>query len=431
MASKTKRKSAGAPTPPASPQPPVPAQPPIPAQPLAAGFGRDLANTLFPAFLVMILIGFFLIWKLGSAAGNPNPVRALFIAMNSATLSGFSVNPGVGGLNPFGQWVSLVLIIGGSLFAMIVGGLAVIRITAMPITDRAIIVGAIVFEALALALAAPLLWDVDRSPFQALYLAASAFGNCGQVIGNLPGPATLPVHAIILPLAVLGGLGIPSLIELWRAAIALKPVSHHTRVVLGMSAWLYAGGFILIFALNQAGRGPLTISTIREQLPAASVVAVEARTGGMSIARAADLTRPAQWIVAALMAIGASPAGTGSGLKTTTVVALIAGGKKLLAGQYPGRPFAIAFVWLATYAGLALGAVLLLSYVASTDPGDSLFFHGISALSNVGLTVSSIPDEKGMFFAYCAIELVGRMAPLLVLWWMAETATEPAELAVG
>jgi hypothetical protein len=39
-------------------------------------------------------------------------------------------------------------------------------------------------------------------------------------------------------------------------------------------------------------------------------------------------------------------------------------------------------------------------------------------------------DEKGLFFAYSAIILVGRMSPLMVLWWMADT-TSDADLAVG
>ena len=95
-----------------------------------------------------------------------------------------------------------------------------------------------------------------------------------------------------------------------------------------------------------------------------------------------------------------------------------------------GRSFAIAFVWLAVYLGLALGAVLLLAYVSVGDPADNILFNAVSALSNVGFSASTVPDEKGLFFAFNAIILVGRMAPLMILWWMAET-TGDAELAVG
>jgi hypothetical protein len=77
-----------------------------------------------------------------------------------------------------------------------------------------------------------------------------------------------------------------------------------------------------------------------------------------------------------------------------------------------------------------LAAVLLLSYVSGADPADSVFFNAVSAMSNVGYTVAPVQDQKSLFFAYSAIILVGRMAPLMVLWWMAET-TGDGELTVG
>jgi len=57
-------------------------------------------------------------------------------------------------------------------------------------------------------------------------------------------------------------------------------------------------------------------------------------------------------------------------------------------------------------------------------------FNAVSAMSNVGFTVSPVPDQTSLFFAYSAIILVGRMAPLMVLWWMAET-TEGGEVGIG
>jgi Trk-type K+ transport system membrane component len=117
-------------------------------------------------------------------------------------------------------------------------------------------------------------------------------------------------------------------------------------------------------------------------------------------------------------------------LKSTALVELARGTRRLLSGQAAGRPFAIAFVWLAVYLALALAATMLLAYVSGGDPADGVLFNAVSALSNVGFTAWPVPDEKGLFFAYSAIILVGRMAPLMVLWWMAET-TSGAELAIG
>jgi Trk-type K+ transport system membrane component len=412
------------------PAPPSAALAPLLPNPIGGGFGRDLSNALFPAFLGLVLLGFFFIWKFGSAAGNPNPVRALFISMNCATLSGFNENPGVGGLNPFGQSVALALIIAGSLFTMIVGGLAVIRIVRMKFTDRELITAAFIVEAVALILGTSLLWDADRSPFQALFLSASAFGNCGLYVANVPGASNLPVHAVILPLTVLGGLGLPVLMELFDALIFHAKLSDHSKYAISITAWLYILGLVLIVALNQANRGPLAWSTLKSQLPFGSVLSLESRTGGLPIASASDLTQPARWIVIVLMFIGASPAGTGSGLKTTTLAALASGTRKLLRGEHPGRTFTIAFVWLLVYLALAFGAVLLLSFVSAAASPDNVLFDAVSALGNVGLTTGNVLDEKGLFFAYSAIILVGRMSPLMVLWWMAES-TNDATVAVG
>jgi trk system potassium uptake protein TrkH len=399
---------------------------PIPALPLGGGFGRDLANWLFPIFLLMIVAGFLAIWKIGSAAGNPNPVRALFLAMNCATLSGFSEGPGVGGLNNVGQWIAFLLIVGGSLFTMIVGGLAVIRIVRLPFTDMELITSAVIVEAIVLLVGSSLLWEVDRSPFQAMFLAGSSFGNCGQYVSNFPKP--ILIHAIVLPFSILGGLGLPVLMELWCAIVFRAKMSLHSKTVLAATAWLYILGLLLILGLNLAGHSWTDV--IARQLPDASILSVESRTGGLNLARIDTLSQPSRWILVVLMIIGASPAGTGSGVKTTTIVELAEGIKKLLRGESVNRSFAIAIVWIATYLGLLLGATLLLSHVSGNDSGDNTLFNAVSAMSNVGLTAAPVPSQKSVMYAYCAIILVARMAPLMILWWMAET-TADAELAVG
>jgi Trk-type K+ transport system membrane component len=111
-------------------------------------------------------------------------------------------------------------------------------------------------------------------------------------------------------------------------------------------------------------------------------------------------------------------------------VELASGARKLLRGETVGRSFAVAIVWLGTYLALLLGAVMLLSHVSATDPADNILFNAASAMSNVGFTTTPVSSQKSVMFAYCAIILVARMAPLMILWWMAET-TADAQLAIG
>ena len=313
---------------------------------------------------------------------------------------------------------------------MIVGGLAVIRITRMRFTDAQLINTAIIVELAALLVGTSLLWDNDRTIFQAAFLAGTSFGNCGLYVADPPIATNGLVHAVILPLSILGGLGIPVIMELWCSLVFHKKMSPHSRTTVAATAWIYVIGVALILLLNQAGHGWLTWTTLRTQLPPASVLAIESRTGGLPIASIQDLTQPARWFLILLMTIGAGSAGTAGGLKLTTLVQLITGTKKILRNENPGRPFGIAVAWLGIYLALLLGALLLLSYVSSTDPADNILFNATSALSNVGFAATPVQDQKSLFFAYSAIILVGRMAPLMILWWMAET-TPNADLAIG
>jgi trk system potassium uptake protein len=393
---------------------------------LGGGFGRDLANWLFPGYLLIILGSFLLLTRFGMPPGNPNRVRALFYVMNAATLTGFAANPGIEQLSGFGQGIILFLIIAGSLFTMIVGGLAVVRIVRLRYSDVEVIFAAFLLEGAALLIGSGLLWDADRSPFQALFLAASAFGNCGLTLGRVPGAANVLTHGIILPLAVLGGLGLPVLMELGSFAFFRISLSRYSMVVLGMTAWVYLIGMPIMLGLCSAGHW----ASLRSQIPIASALTLASRTSGLEITPIENLPSVARWGLMILMVIGASPAGTAGGLKTTTVVELFRGIRGLLLGKPALRSFAVAVVWLLVFMGLILLSVMLLSFVSAKDPANNTLFNAVSAMSNVGYTAAPMPDEMRVMYAYCAIMLVGRMSPLMVMWWMAES-TADAELAVG
>ena len=87
-------------------------------------------------------------------------------------------------------------------------------------------------------------------------------------------------------------------------------------------------------------------------------------------------------------------------------------------------------MWLASYAGIVLGAAMLLSYVIPEIGGDGALFNAISAASNVGLSQVEIPDRSNVYYALSAIMLMGRMAPPMILWWMVESKVE-TDLAIG
>jgi trk system potassium uptake protein TrkH len=385
---------------------------------------------MFPGFLSLILISFWLIRGMGYPAGEHSGPRAMFLAINAATLTGFEQNPGASSLNPFGQSILLALTILGSLFAMIAGSMAVTRIARLSIRDGELICWAIGLELLALLIGTPLLWGQDQTFFQGLLLSASAIGNSGLYLGALPGESNPLAHLLLMPLAVLGGLGLPVLIETSRAIRGKQTLSIHSRRVLNVSAWLYVIGFALLFLLSLPNLDAWTAETISDAAKASSVLSIESRTGGLPIYPIYRAAAGVQWIVLILMTIGASPGGTGGGLKTTTLAEICVGIRKILRGETAGRSFGIAAVWLAIYSGIVLASAMLISHVDPARAFDGALLNAVSGVSNVGFSLNQIPDVPRALYAYSAIMLVGRAAPLMVLWWMAET-TPDAEMAIG
>ena len=75
-------------------------------------------------------------------------------------------------------------------------------------------------------------------------------------------------------------------------------------------------------------------------------------------------------------------------------------------------------------------ATLLLLQFSPEAPADRLFFDAVSAASNVGLAHEPLTLGRGGSYVLAASMLAGRFAPLMVLWWMADT-TKGAEMAVG
>ncbi|MDP9173303.1 MAG: hypothetical protein M3O30_05495 [Planctomycetota bacterium] len=390
-------------------------------------FGREIANWLFPIYLAVILVGFLLIHIFGMT--TPNGVRALFTAINAATLTGFRQNPGLSSFNALGQWIVLVLVIAGSLFSMIVGGMAVTRVTGMRFSDRRIAIAAAVAIATALAIGAVLPREPDQTLVSIFLLTVGAFANCGLYLGHLPSESSLLTHLLILPLTILGGLGLPVLMECWSAVLYFKPLSKHSRVVLVMSAGAYVIGFALLVGLDLAAHHWKEWSA-SNAVKVGSVLAVQSRTGGLPIVPFSQTSAAMLWVVIILMGVGASPAGTGGGLKTTTLVELFRGTRDLLEGRPGRRSLGIAVVWLGAYAAMVIFAVILFSHVNPTNSSDGLIFNAVSAVSNVGFSISEVPDERRAMFGYSAVMLLGRMVPLMILWWLADT-TKDGEWAIG
>src|SRR6185437_15357433 len=151
-------------------------------------------------YFIWLVVGYFiLVWVGGTALRQPgvmangdqlNPDRATFLAANCATLTGFQQAVGA---NEFdsqsnrGPLIVFGLIVCGSLLALILGGMAGVRALGLPYRDGQIILAAFLTETIAVLGGAAGLIGPNRRALEAMELGAAAFGNCGVMLGKLPG----------------------------------------------------------------------------------------------------------------------------------------------------------------------------------------------------------------------------------------------------
>ena len=399
--------------------------------------GAGALTWLVPAYLALILVG-AMVFKFAPvmATGHEmSTARAVFTAVNAATLTGFPSTVGLEDLDEegvLGPATVLVLMVAGALFSMIGGGVAAVRALGLPYSPKQVAWAAVASLALAVLAGATVLLAPDRRMFDSVFQAASAFTNSGLYIGRLSEPASLRAQAVLMPLALLGGLGLPVLMELFdRLTGGAKRLSAHSRTAFYTSAVLYLAATVLfLLMLSSPAGGHGAPPAWRSAAASASAAAVNSRGAGFPFEFATSYPRAMQWLLMVLMAVGAGTAGTGGGIKATTVAVLIRAARAALRGEPVPRAAGVAAMWVAVYAGIVFTGLLLLLWRVADIAGDRLLFLTVSAASNVGLAHDPVSITGPGLYTLCAVMLAGRVAPVFVLWSLARTG-ERAEVAVG
>jgi len=380
------------------------------------------------AFTALMLIGYIGFRVEGTTAfGNRMSIdRAMFTVVNASTLTGFQGNLAIDHYNPRGQWLILLLTIGGTQFALIAGGTAVARIAKLPFSDGAIVATSIGVQLAVMLIGMIALHLPDQPVVTPLLQSTSAFGNSGVWMGPSPELMNAATHLLLLPLALLGGFGIPVLMDLVISPLRGRALSNHTLAVLKLTAIVYLLGVGVMFVF----RAPTSNAAAKTALASASEVAINTRSAGLPIEFAADFPRYLQWALIGLMIIGAAPGSSGGGLKITTIGRLFGGVLDAVRGMNPGRIFGIAVVWMLVFFAVVLACFLTLLW---TEPGldaDRLFFIAVSAASNCGLAHDRVGIVGTGLYAITLTMLVGRILPIGVLWWVVRYADE-TDVAIG
>ena len=273
-------------------------------------------------------------------------------------------------------------------------------------------------------------FGVVGGAYLGLFHAVSAFNNAGFSLfsDNLAGyRGDLTVNLVVTSLIICGGLGFVVLSEIGRLRQGAQ-LSLHTKFVVALTAVLIAGGTAAIFLLerhNPRSLGPLGTG---EAWLAAYFQAVTPRTAGFNTLDIGALYLPTLFLLMLLMFIGASPGGTGGGIKTTTfgiaVLALWAtvrgraeptAFRRRLPPEVVARAFFVSFI-----AFLAVNLIATLVLITERCDLMSTLFETTSAFGTVGLSTGhagSILSLSGHFswagkLLISLMMFMGRVGPL-------------------
>ena len=243
------------------------------------------------------------------------------------------------------------------------------------------------------------------------------------------------VNLVIIALVILGGLGWRVTSDLWinRKTFNFRNLSLHTRLVIRTSIFLLCLGTFGLLLTESLGHGHyfLDMSFI-ERLMAFIFHSVSARTAGFTNIPISmeTISDSGLLLLMTLMFIGASPGGTGGGIKTTTIAALMAATRSTLRGQdeIVIRYRQISDKVVLKAVGITVASLLfvlmmaLLITMSSARGGQEPFsfleilFTCISAFATVGfdIGVTQQLSHFGQFILVVGM-FVGRLGILLLL----------------
>ena len=410
--------------------------------------------------LLVILIGTLVLATPLCSSERVGLWEALFTATSAITVTGLSIIDIGTDLTGFGQVVLAGMILAGGLGLMaittflqgfVVRGTGLRRRLDRGQTLDEFGVGGVgsTFRGIALTAAVVILLgaavlygygfndiaDPGERLWAAVFHSISAYNNAGFGLWSDSlerYQANLTVNGVVMVLIVMGGLG-------WRVTSDLasqgfrrrrRRLSLHTRLVLRTSALLICFGAIGLALTEWLNHGLLFLDlSWPRRLMISLFESVTARTAGFTTVplSVTNITESGTLLLMTLMFIGASPGGTGGGIKTTTVAALMAATRSTLRGRdcivIRNREISDKVVLRAlgiTVASLlfVLAMALLLSIASNLNGKDDftfleMLFTCISAFATVGLDLG-VTAELGRFGQL--VLLVGMFVGRLGVW---------------
>lgn len=404
------------------------------------------------SFLCLILVGTLLLMLPWStlAGTSPNFIDALFTATSAVCVTGLVVFNTASYWSTWGKIVILILIQAGGLglmtfataHALVTGRRVTLRerliiqeqtghwsLSGLVLLMKRVILTTLVFEllgafVLAITFGKLMGFNLPKAFAYGLFHSVSAFCNAGfDILGDslVPYAGSAWVILTISFLIIVGGLGFYVITDLYEHKGKWKELSLHSKIAIKMTAVLLIVGTVFVLALENGNPGTIGNMSLSGKLLSSWFVSATSRTAGFNSVPTKNLRMPTSFVVMLLMFVGASPGGTGGGVKTTTfytvsksVLALIQGKadvtvkKRRLPQELVLKALSIVLISI----GL-IGVSTLILTITENKSFLDIAFEVVSAFGTVGLSrgMTSSLSHTGKFVLILTM-FAGRVGPL-------------------
>ena len=417
------------------------------------------------SFFVIILIGAILLMLPTATTGTISFTDALFTATSAVCVTGLTVLNISDELTLVGQTILISLIqIGGlgiltftSFFSYFFRGSSSFRegLNVKDFTSQEnlsdvlqVALNIVAFTAFIELIGAVFIYssiidnpEISDKIFFSVFHSISAFCNAGfSTVSNGFNESYIKfdyyLQWIVMFLIIFGGLGYNIIFNFYKSIKTyigefsqqkyihkkVKLLSLNAKIVLITTLILLVGGFAFIY-ISEQNNILVEHKTFFGKITSAAFHSVTPRTAGFNTIDYSEMKIPSLLFIIFLMWVGASPASTGGGIKTSTFalatlnIISVARGKsrieifgRRITSESTSRAFAILCISLMVI-GSAIVAILIL------EPPETdllaVVFECFSAYSTVGLTLNFTPTmTEPSKYVIIAVMFIGRIGML-------------------
>lgn len=282
-------------------------------------------------------------------------------------------------------------------------------------------------------------YNLSDSLWLGIFHSISAFNNAGFSLfeDNLIGYSdSIMVNLVITGLIIFGGIGYQVIIEiyLWLEHLREKKktrfyFSLNFKVVIRVTFLLLVLGTIAFLFIESQNPNTIAGFSVKDKLMAAWFQSVTTRTAGFNTIDNGKLEINSLLITMILMFIGASPSGTGGGIKTTTLSILANCTRSVLRGKESVIVFKrtipppLVLKAIAVVFGSVITVIIATSLITfiefrltSSVAAVGILFEVISAFATVGLSMGITASLSALSqLVIIAIMYIGRVGVILLI----------------